>query len=61
VVDCYRGNGVASISGADPRDFLVTPGHYVAVVDADHFRTGRSDFIATPDLVVPVEMVPDDR
>jgi RNA polymerase sigma factor (sigma-70 family) len=61
VVDCYRGGGVASISGACPRDFLVAPGHYLAEIHADHFRTGRAEFLATPDLVVPVEMVPDDR
>jgi hypothetical protein len=61
VVDCYRGGGFASQSGPGPFSFLVAPGSYTAEIHADHFKTGRADFIATDGVVVPVEMVRDEK
>jgi hypothetical protein len=61
VVDYLRPGGRASVSGEKPFSVRIAPGRYTAEIHADHFRTGSADFIAVPDIVVPIELLPGER
>jgi hypothetical protein len=61
VRDDLGGGGVCSQSGGGGISVLLAPGWYCAEVHADGFRVGRVEFVAAPDVVVPIELIRNDR